>query len=189
MADARQNNAIVNSVTPAKLPSVETTEDRMERTTPNTSLAESANAETGAQGNVASSKDSETTLAASTARRQTRSASGASAISEVGRMKPPAEVPIPRAPVAADTRFQLPLAFQPVNSEALTPAIQNKLTQLQEQFVQAIGDTRNPADPAFQNRWMTAQIEADMQYRALFGWSAFEEMEIQRAQSAATAAQ
>ena len=104
-------------------------------------------------------------------------------------MKPPADAPVPRIPVVPDARFQLPLAFQPVNSEALTPAIQNKLTQLQEQFVQAIGDTRNPADPAFQNRWMTAQIEADMQYRALFGWSAFEEMEIQRAQSAATAAQ
>jgi hypothetical protein len=81
------------------------------------------------------------------------------------------------------------LAFQPVNPEALTPAIQDKLTRLQEQFTQAIGDTCNPADPAFQNRWVNAQVEADMQYRALFGWSAFEEMEIQRAQSASSQGQ
>lgn len=104
-------------------------------------------------------------------------------------MKAPTEVPIPRVPVAADARFQLPLAFQPVNPEALTPAIQNKLTQLQEQFVQAVGNTTDPTDPTYQNRWITAQIQSDMQYRALFGQMAFQEMQIQRAQSAYTQAQ
>jgi hypothetical protein len=189
LADARQNNSVVNPVKPAKLLSAETTEDQPGMKVPDNSLGEFANAESGTQGNRPSPKGSETTLSAATAPGQTRSTSVASAISGPGLMKPPAVVPVPRIPVAVDARFQLPLAFQPVNPEALTPAVQNRLTQLQEQFVQAIGDNRNPTDPAFQNRWMNAQIEADMQYRALFGQMAFEEMQAQRAQSASTQAQ
>ncbi len=83
-----------------------------------------------------------------------------------------------------DERFRLPLAFQPVNPEALTPAVQNKLTELQDQFVPALADNQNPTDPAYQDRWMTAQAEADVKYRAFFGWMAFEEMETERAQNA-----
>jgi hypothetical protein len=36
---------------------------------------------------------------------------------------------------------------------------------------------------------VNAQVQADMQYRALFGQMAFEEMQDQRAQSATTGAQ
>jgi hypothetical protein len=188
-ADARQNNLIVDSVTPAKLPSVETTGEQPGMKVPDSSVAKFAAAESGTQATVPSSEHPETTLSAGTAPKQTTSASGASGISEAGPMKPLVAVPIPRTPVAADARFLLPLAFQPVNPEALTPAIQNKLTQLQEQFVQAIGDTTNPTDPTYQNRWITAQIQSDMQYRALFGQMAFQEMQVQRAQSVSTQAQ
>jgi hypothetical protein len=94
-----------------------------------------------------------------------------------------------QAPVPPGPRFQLPLAFQPVNPEALNPVIQSKLTQLQDEFTEAIGDTTDPADPTYQKRWISAQIQSDMQYRALFGQMAFQEMQIQRAQSASTQTQ
>jgi hypothetical protein len=188
VADARQDNPIVASVKPARLPSAETTEDQLGKKVPNSTLAGFADAESGAQGYKPSPQGSEVELSTGTAPKQTRFVPGASGISEAGPMKAPAEVPVPRIPVAADVRFQLPLAFQPVNPEALTPAIQNKLTQLQEAFTQAIGDTTDPADPTYQNRWITAQVQSDMQYRALFGQMAFQEMQIQRAQSALTQA-
>jgi hypothetical protein len=187
VADARPD--IVASVKPAGLPSVETTEDQPGKKVPNSSLAGFADAESGTRVYTPSSEGSEAELSAGTAPKQTRSAAVVSGVSEAGSMKAPTEVPIPRVPVAADARFQLPLAFQPVNPEALTPAIQNKLTQLQEQFVQAVGNTTDPTDPTYQNRWITAQIQSDMQYRALFGQMAFQEMQIQRAQSAYTQAQ
>jgi hypothetical protein len=189
VAGARQNNPIVNLVKPARLPSVGTAEDQAGRKVPGGSRAGFADAESGTQVYTPSSEGSEVEVSAETAPKQTRSVSGASGISVEWAMKPPAGVPVPRIPVVADTRFQLPLAFQPVNPEALTPATQNKLTQLQQQFVQAIGDTTNPADPTYQNRWITAQIQSDMQYRALFGQMAFQEMQIQRAQGASTQAQ
>jgi hypothetical protein len=85
---------------------------------------------------------------------------------------------------AISSSFRMPLAFVPVNPNAATPAVETKIAQLQEQFVQAIGDTQNPTDPVFQNRWLTAQIQADMQYRAFFGQMAFQEMQLQQAQSA-----
>lgn len=189
LADVPQNNLIVDSVKPARLPSVETAEIQRGKKLLDSSLAEFAGAGSDNQAYTPSPEVRETDPSAGTAPRQTRSAAVGSAISEAGPMKPPAEVPIPRIPVAADARFQLPLAFQPVNPEALTPAVQNKLTQLQEGFTQAIGDATDPADPTYQNRWITAQIQSDMQYRALFGQMAFQEMQIQRAQSASTQAQ
>jgi len=125
----------------------------------------------------------------------------------------------------------LPLAFQPVNPQALTPAIQTKLAQLQDEFLQSSGGNENarsgqtsqpeslaptshnqddgggqtpqptsdqplstPVTPTATDgtppsRLVSAQEEADMKYRALFGWMAFEEMQLQRAQSAGSQAQ
>jgi len=100
-----------------------------------------------------------------------------------------AAVPVPRIPVASDSRFHLPLAFQPVNPKALTPAGKLKLEQLQQEFVDAIGQEQTPSDPAFQSRWISAQIRADMLYRACFGQSAFQEIQSQRAQSEIAAVQ
>jgi hypothetical protein len=188
-ADVGQNHSLVSPAKTTKLPSVETAENQPVMKMPDSSRAKFVDGETGAPGITPSSESSETTASMAVAPRQTRSASGAAGISEAGPMKPPADVPVVRTPAVPGGRFQLPLAFQPVNPEALTPSIQNKLTQLQEQFVQAIGDSQNSADPAFQNRWVNAQIQADMQYRALFGQMAFEEMQVQQAQSAATRAQ
>lgn len=85
---------------------------------------------------------------------------------------------------AAETVFQYPLVFVPINPEALTPTIQAAVTQLQKEFVEAIGDTQDPNDPAYQQRWLEAQRKADASFRVMFGWMAFNEMQLGRAQEA-----
>jgi hypothetical protein len=79
-----------------------------------------------------------------------------------------------------------PLAFT-VNPKNLTPAQQIKLAAIQDQFLKAIGDAnQNPADPAYNERWRSAQSVADQTYRADFGWSAFVQMQVERAQNSYT---
>ncbi len=83
----------------------------------------------------------------------------------------------------APREFLPPLVYEPVNPEALTPAAADKITDLQRQFAAAVGDDKDPTNPAYQRRWITAQVDADTRYRALFGWQAFAEMQAQRAQA------
>jgi hypothetical protein len=79
-----------------------------------------------------------------------------------------------------------PLAFT-VNPRNLTPAQQIALAAIQDQFLKAIGDAdQNPADPAYNERWRNAQNIADQTYRADFGWTAFVQMQVERAQNSYT---
>jgi hypothetical protein len=79
-----------------------------------------------------------------------------------------------------------PLAFT-VNPRNLTPAQQIALARIQDQFLKAIGDAdQNPADPAYNERWRNAQNIADQTYRADFGWTAFVQMQVERAQNSYT---
>jgi hypothetical protein len=78
-------------------------------------------------------------------------------------------------------RYQRPLAFVPINPAALTPSIAAKIEHIRQQFVRELGDTSNPNDPAYAERWDQAQASADDRYRAMFGWQAFNEMTLQRA--------
>lgn len=74
-----------------------------------------------------------------------------------------------------------PLAFTAVPQD-LTPEQQTALAKIQEQFFQAIGDAnQDPADPAYQKRWLDAQSIADQKFKALFGWTAFSQMQVERA--------
>lgn len=79
-----------------------------------------------------------------------------------------------------------PLVFT-VNPRNLTPAQQIALAAIQDQFLKAIGDAdQNPADPAYNERWRNAQNIADQTYLADFGWTAFVQMQLERAQNSYT---
>ena len=79
-----------------------------------------------------------------------------------------------------------PLVFT-VEPKNLTLEQQTALAAIQDQFLKAIGDANHdPADPAYRKRWMTAQSIADQTYRALFGWPAFSQMQLERARSTYT---
>jgi hypothetical protein len=83
-------------------------------------------------------------------------------------------------------RLDPPLAFT-VDPKNLTPQQQTTLATIQNQFLQAIGDAnQDPADPAYSQRWMDAQSIADQTYRAFFGWTAFTQMQLQRARNSYT---
>jgi hypothetical protein len=79
-----------------------------------------------------------------------------------------------------------PLAFT-VDPKNLTPVQQIALAAIQDQFLKAIGEAdQNPADPAYNERWRNAQNIADQTYRADFGWTAFVQMQLERAQNSYT---
>jgi len=79
-----------------------------------------------------------------------------------------------------------PLAFT-VDPRNLTPRQQTALATIQDQFLNAIGDAdQDPADPAYRERWMDAQFIADETYEALFGWTAFSQMQLARARNSYT---
>ncbi len=82
-----------------------------------------------------------------------------------------------------------PLAFT-VDPKNLTSEQQTALAKIQDQFLNAIGGAdQNPADPAYGERWTTAQEIADQNYKAYFGWVAFSQMELERAMNSYTAIQ
>jgi len=79
-----------------------------------------------------------------------------------------------------------PLAFT-VDPKNLTPEQQTALARIQDHFLKAIGDAdQNPADPAYGERWKTAQEIADQAYKAMFGWTAFSQMQLERARNSYT---
>jgi hypothetical protein len=79
-----------------------------------------------------------------------------------------------------------PLAFT-VDPKNLTPQQQSALAAIQDKFLKAIGDAdQNPADPAYNERWRNAQSVADQTYRADFGWTAFVQMQLERARNSYT---
>jgi hypothetical protein len=92
------------------------------------------------------------------------------------------DLPENKEPLTVDP----PLAFT-VNPRNLTPAQQITLAAIQDQFLKAIGDAdQNPADPSYNERWRNAQNIADQTYRADFGWTAFVQMQLERAQNSYT---
>jgi hypothetical protein len=79
-----------------------------------------------------------------------------------------------------------PLAFT-VDAKSLAPQQQSALATIQDQFLKAIGDAdQNPADPSYNERWRNAQYVADQAYRADFGWTAFVQMQLERARNSYT---
>jgi len=74
-----------------------------------------------------------------------------------------------------------PLAFT-VDPKNLTPEEQTALAKIQDDFLKATEDPhQNPADPVYRKRWMDAQFIADQTFKAMFGWSAFSRMQLDRA--------
>ncbi len=82
-----------------------------------------------------------------------------------------------------------PLVFL-VDPKNLTRGQQTTVATIQDQFLKAVGGTeQDPADPAYRRRWMDAEDIADQTYKALFGWSAFSQMQLERARNSYTAIQ
>jgi len=77
----------------------------------------------------------------------------------------------------AQTRPQatIPLAFLiPDSGTPLTKNQQAQIQNIQQAFVSAVNAvSQNPADPAYLAAWMTAQEQADEQYKLQFGTQAF----------------
>lgn len=82
--------------------------------------------------------------------------------------------------VVAAAGLRVPLAFVPANPAALTPAMEERIARLQEEFWDEVGGSVELEDPGWQDRWLQAQRRADERYRCLFGWQAFNEMQWQR---------
>jgi hypothetical protein len=79
-----------------------------------------------------------------------------------------------------------PLAFI-VDPKKLTPEQQTAVAAIQDQFLKAIGDAnQDPADPVYGKRWMDAQSIADQSYKSSFGWTAFSQMQLERAMNSYT---
>jgi hypothetical protein len=70
----------------------------------------------------------------------------------------------------------VPLAFRPLPPAAAqaNPQLAQDVQQLQQDFVNAIGGpNQDPNDPAYAQRWSTAQFASDERYRLLIGAQAY----------------
>jgi hypothetical protein len=88
----------------------------------------------------------------------------------------PARVAAPIAPVpsdadAASSEALVPLAFRPLPPAlaAANPRLADALHGLQQDFVDAVGLSQNPNDPAYYQRWVAAQAAIDERFRLLVG--------------------
>lgn len=63
----------------------------------------------------------------------------------------------------AERSPSLPLVLQSVNPDTanLTEVQRQTINELREKFLEEIGTTQNPSDPAYRRRWQAAQREAD----------------------------
>lgn len=79
-----------------------------------------------------------------------------------------------------------PLVFI-VDPKNLPPQQQAALAAIQDQFLKAIGDANQDlTDPAYLERWLKAQKAADQTYKAMFGWAAFNQLQLVRARNSYT---
>ncbi len=69
----------------------------------------------------------------------------------------------------------LPVAFQSLPDDASLSADQRaRLDMIQEQFLTTIGGpNQDPASPSYREIWRKAQREADAQFKASFGPTAY----------------
>ncbi len=77
--------------------------------------------------------------------------------------------------VSAHNPAALPVVFQEPSPElAANPQAADTVAQLRQKFVDAIGGPdQNPRDPAYLQRWVTAQKMIDDKFRVTFGAQAF----------------
>jgi hypothetical protein len=80
----------------------------------------------------------------------------------------------------ATARASYPVVFQNavMNDSSLTENQKAAVRQLQQQFVDAVGD-QSPSDPAYRARWQTAQQNADEVLRAQLGDQAYNSYKLQ----------
>jgi hypothetical protein len=84
----------------------------------------------------------------------------------------PASLDAPPAPSSA----LIPLAFRPLppGVAASNPRLQSTLNGLQQDFIADVGGpNQNPNDPAYYQRWITAQQASDELYRLQIGDQAY----------------
>ena len=68
----------------------------------------------------------------------------------------------------------IPLAFTAYDDGATaSPSQAATLANLQDQFKNEVGQTHNPNDPAYAEKWMNAEEESDANFRRLLGWQAY----------------
>lgn len=86
-------------------------------------------------------------------------------------------------PPAPSFSVSIPLAFTPIPPAvaAANPQVADAIQGLQQDFINAVGGpNQNPNDPAYYQRWVTAQKSLDEQYHLLVGDEAFlvEQMQV-----------
>lgn len=91
------------------------------------------------------------------------------------------------APALENPEIKMPLVFLPPPPEIQNdPAQLAQFEALKSQFITDIGGLdQNPADPAYLNRWLGAQANADDWFYTWFGQSAYTALVDQSAQQAA----
>ena len=84
-----------------------------------------------------------------------------------------------QAAATQSRQARAPLAFSDTSGLNLNPVQQQEIANLQQNFVDAIGgENQNPSDPAYLNRWETAQSQIDQEFKVKFGWQAFVQQQL-----------
>jgi len=83
-----------------------------------------------------------------------------------------------------DRPVSTPLIFQPGGNGMIDQPDDLQaimIGHMQQTFVSSVGDTSDPSSPQYRWRYQDAQERSDAQYRAQFGWSAFNKKQVEAA--------
>ena len=69
----------------------------------------------------------------------------------------------------------MPLAFTDTSTLSLNQGQQQQLANMQQQFVDAVGD---PSSADYADRWNNAQLQIDEEFREMFGTQAFVQQQL-----------
>ncbi len=87
------------------------------------------------------------------------------------------------------TKPQLPVVLQDLGGAVVTPAQAKVITRQQDDFIKQVGgEYQNPNDPAYLNRWISAERRAYEKLRAQIGDTAANQLATVAAQNAYNAA-
>ncbi len=84
--------------------------------------------------------------------------------------------------VEEDVPPTLPLALQPALQEIIatdaSPAEQQAVEAVRQQFLESLGDNPSPEDPQYADTWVSAQVRADQELRQSLGNVRYNQMQL-----------
>jgi hypothetical protein len=85
----------------------------------------------------------------------------------------------PQPPLRPVPSIRYPLALQEISpTVALSPEIKAGLTEIADNFVDAVGgEDQDAGDPAYRARWLAQQATADQNFKTLYGTQAWQQLQ------------